>query len=115
MLYREGEPLIPDSIKSFRPKNTEIRAKGCHYYVYKVKGVYDKTTKKSKTQYLGCICQIYKGIGFVANAKIPEVATSETKEYGATWFLFSISKGIMKSLTDSFGVDGLRIYIQWLC
>lgn len=34
--------MIPDSIKSFRPKNTEIRAKGGHYYVYKVKGVYDK-------------------------------------------------------------------------
>lgn len=106
--------MIPDSIKSFRPKNTEIRAKGGHYYVYKVKGVYDKTTKKSKTQYLGCIGQIYEGIGFVPNTKTPEVAISETKEYGATWFLFSISKEIMKSLTDSFGTDGLRIHTMAL-
>lgn len=102
--------MIPDFIKSYRPKNTEIRAKGGHYYVYKVKGVYDKETKKSKTKYLGCIGQIYEGIGFVANTKTPEVPISATKEYGATWFLFSISKEIMNSLTNFFGVDGLRIY-----
>lgn len=51
--------MIPDSIKSYRPKNTEIRANGGHYYIYKVKGVYDKATKKSKTQYFGCIGLIW--------------------------------------------------------
>ncbi len=106
--------MIPDSIKSYRPKNTEIRAKGGHYYVYKVKGVYDKETKKSKTQYFGCIGQIYEGIGFVANTKKPDVPIAETKEYGATWYLFSISKDVMNSLTTAFGVDGLRIYTMSL-
>lgn len=103
--------MIPDSIKKFRPKNTEIHAKNGHYYVYEVKAFYDKETGKSKRRSLGCIGQIYEGVGFVSNKrKKTEDVTVQVKEYGATYLLYSLTQDVKNTLRSYFGFNGLRIY-----
>jgi hypothetical protein len=61
--------MIPESIKRFRPKYTEIQEHKGRYYVYEVKGYYDKETGKSKRKVNGCIGQIYEEVGFVPNKR----------------------------------------------
>ena len=102
--------MIPDEIKKYRPKGTEIFEKKGHYYVYKVKGYYDKETKKSKRKTLGCIGQIYKGIGFVANEK-KEEQEYVTKIYGSVQLVVSETKEIFQELINVFGQEGIRIYV----
>ena len=99
---------IPESIKKYRPKGTEIQEHKGRYYVYKVKAVYDPITKKSKRKSEGCIGQIIDGIGFVSNEK--KSSNNTVKEYGATALLTSQSNDIKEQLIKIFGIDGLRIY-----
>jgi len=102
--------MIPDSIKQFRPKGTEIQEKSGHYYVHKVKGYYDKDTKKSKRKTLGCIGQIYPDIGFVPNNKIPGSQEDCAKEYGATRIIMETSKEMFEVLRKCFPSEFIRIY-----
>lgn len=102
---------IPETIKQFRPTGTEIQEHSGHYYVYKVKAVYDPLTKKSKRKSEGCIGQIYEGIGFVSNSKKRDSSQNIVKEYGATAFLCAQSLDVRDALVRIFGKDGLRIYV----
>ncbi|MBR6348358.1 MAG: hypothetical protein IKR80_05355, partial [Spirochaetales bacterium] len=102
--------MIPDNIKKFRPRNTEIHAKNGHYYVYEVKAFYDKETGKSKRKSLGCIGQIYEGVGFVSNKRKNEDVTVTAKEYGATYLFYSLTQDVKSILRSYFGFNGLRIY-----
>ena len=104
--------MTPDTIKQFKPDGTEIHQKNGHYYVYKVKGYYDKVTKKPKTKSLGCIGQIYEGIGFVPNTKDAAPGELITKEYGATRIAMEASKDIFDKLRECFPVDFLRVYVM---
>ena len=102
--------MIPDSIKCHKPKGTEIRHKNGHYYVYRVKGYYDKVAHKSKSKSLGCIGQIYDGIGFVPNKKEAGLMELTTKEYGATRIAMAASQDIFDKLRECFPSDFIRIY-----
>jgi len=104
--------MIPNSIKCHKPANTEVRHKNGHYYVYKVKGYYDKDLKKSKSKSLGCIGKIYEGIGFVPNKKDAEPIEYVTKEYGATRIVMALSQDVFDKLRECFPTDFLRIYVM---
>lgn len=101
--------MISDSIKQYKPKGTEIQEKTGHYYVHKVKAYYDKKTKKSRRKTLGCIGQIYEGMGFVPNNK-ETVAECTAKEYGATRLIMQLTEDILEKLRDCFPSEFLRIY-----
>ena len=102
---------IPDSIKIFRPKGTEIQEHGGHFYVYKVKAYYDPVTKKSKRKSEGCIGQIFENIGFVPNLKKSTSGVNSVKEFGATAFLCAVSNDVREKLLEVFQIDGIRIYV----
>lgn len=101
--------MIPDTIKVYRQKGTEIRHKNGHYYVYRVKGYYDE---KPKSKSLGCIGQIYEGVGFVPNNKNTGPIEIITKEYGATRVVMTLSEDIFTKLRECFPTDFIRIYVM---
>ena len=102
--------MIPDYIKKHKPPGSEIRHKNGHYYVYAVKGVYDRETKKSKSISQGCIGQIYQNVGFVPNEKNAPAVEMSTYEYGATRIIMATSEDLMELLRECFPSDFLRIY-----
>jgi hypothetical protein len=102
--------MIPDYIKQFKPPSSEIRHKNGRYYVYAVKGFYDREAKKSKSKSLGCIGQIYKDVGFVPNKKEAPPVEMITCEYGATRVIMATSTDLMDRLRECFPSDFLRIY-----
>ena len=104
--------MIPDAIKQFKPAGTEIRQKNGHYYVYMVKGYYDRVTGKPKSKSLGCIGQIYEGMGFVPNKKESGPVELITKEYGATRIAMEASKDILDKLRECFPADFIRVYVM---
>ena len=104
--------MTPDFIKQHKPKGTEIRHKNGHYYVYKVEGYYDKVAKKPKSRSLGCIGQIYEGMGFVPNTNNKKPVELITKEYGATRIAMETSKDLFDKLRKCFPVDFIRIYVM---
>lgn len=101
--------MVPDFIRQYKPKGTEIQEKAGHYYVHKVKAFYDKETKKSRRKTLGCIGQIYEGIGFVPNNKKSETEYT-AKEYGATRLIMQLTEDIFEKLRECFPTDFIRIY-----
>jgi hypothetical protein len=104
--------MIPESIKRHKPRGTEVRRKNSRYYVYRVKGYYDKESHTSKSRSLGCIGQIYEGVGFVPNEKAAGPAELATKEYGATRIAMAHSTDILSKLRECFPADFLRIYVM---
>jgi len=102
--------MIPDYIKQFKPPHSEIREKNGHYYVYSVKGYYDRETGKPKSKSLGCIGQIYKDVGYVPNGKKAPPIEMVTCEYGATQILMATSADLMGRLRECFPSEFLRIY-----
>ncbi|MDR3186557.1 MAG: transposase [Christensenellaceae bacterium] len=103
--------MIPESIKQHKPDGCEIRHKNGHYYVYKVKGFYDRTTHKSKSKSLGCVGQIYEGLGFVPNKKDKSASVLKTKEYGATKTIMTAGANLFDTLRKCFPSDFIRIYV----
>jgi hypothetical protein len=109
--YLKEKNMIPDTIKCHKLSGTEIRHKNGHYYVYKVEGYYDKEAKKPKSRSLGCIGQIYDGVGFVPNSKSAEATELITKEYGATRVVMTASKELFDVLRECFPSEFMRIYV----
>jgi len=102
--------MIPDYIKQHKPPHSEIRHKNGHYYVYAVKGWYDRATGTSKSKSQGCIGKIYKDVGFVPNKRKAPPVEMITCEYGATRIVMATSTDIMERLRGCFPTDFLRIY-----
>jgi hypothetical protein len=102
--------MTPEHIRQHKPPHSEIREKNGHYYVYSVKGYYDKETGKSKSRSLGCIGQIYKDVGFVPNKAAAPPAEMITREYGATRIVMATSPDLMELLRECFPSEFLRIY-----
>jgi hypothetical protein len=103
--------MIPDTIKAHKPSGTEIRQKSGHFYVYRVEGYYDREARKSKSRSLGCIGQIYEGVGFVPNKKEAGPVELVTKEYGATRIAMAASQDIFEKLRECFPTEFIRIYV----
>ena len=104
--------MVPEYIKCHKPGGTEIRHKNGHYYVYRVEGYYDKEARKSKSRSLGCIGQIYEGVGFVPNKKEAGPVELVTKEYGATMVAMALSTDIFEKLRQCFQTDFMRVYVM---
>ncbi|MDR1200729.1 MAG: transposase [Tannerellaceae bacterium] len=102
--------MIPESIKCHKPNGTEIRHKNGHYYVYKVEGYYDRDAHKPKSRSLGCVGQIYEGIGFVLSQKKP-CAEFITKEYGATRIATRAGVDLFDTLRECFPSEFMRIFV----
>ncbi|MCL2747660.1 MAG: transposase, partial [Oscillospiraceae bacterium] len=103
--------LVPDHIKAMKPPSSEVQKIKGHYYVYAVKGRYDKETKKSVSERQGCIGQIYEGVGYVPNKKGQGGSLSATREYGATRTILVLTKDLYEKIRRHFPSDFLRIYI----
>jgi transposase len=100
----------PDWVNEHRKPGTEIRKFGNGYYLYQVKGFYDKKLKKSRKktgEYLGTISEAE---GFV-EAKTKRVAKSyksvevkniTTKEYGLSAFIRTFCSDITEPLKAFF-------------
>jgi hypothetical protein len=104
--------MIPETIKRHKPSGTEIRHKNGHYYVYSVKGYYDKKARKPKSRSLGCVGQIYPDIGFLPNKNKAGPVELVTKEYGATRIAMAASVDIFEKLKECFPADFIRIYVM---
>jgi transposase len=104
--------MIPDSIKQHKPQGCDIHCKNGHYYVYKVKGYYDKETHKPKSKSLGCIGQIYEDVGFVPSKKEACVLELKTKEYGATKTIMEAGTKLFETLRVCFPSEFIRIYVM---
>ena len=104
-------PQVPDHIKAMKPPSTEVQNIKGHYYVYAVKGKYNKETKKSTSVRQGCIGKIYEEIGFVPNSKGEKRSISVTKEYGASRAIQVLTAGLFENIRKHFPSDFLRIYV----
>jgi len=102
---------VPEHINAMKPPSSEVQCIKGHYYVYAVKSRYDKATKRSYSDRIGCIGKIYEGVGFVPNKKGQDNSISVTKEYGATHTVMELTKGLFDRLRKHFPSDFLRIYV----
>jgi len=102
---------VPEHIKAMKPPSSEVQEIKGHYYVYAVKAKYNKETKKSTSQRLGCIGKIYDGVGFVPNDKGRAESVGVTKEYGATRTILVLTEKLYEMIRKHFPSEFLRIYI----
>jgi len=102
---------VPEHIKKMKPPSTEVQNIKGRFYVYAVKGMYNKETKKSLSRRLGCIGQIHEGIGFVPNNKGAAQSISVTKEYGAARTIQVLTAELFEKIRKHFPSDFLRIYV----
>jgi hypothetical protein len=101
--------LIPQEIKQYQPKGTEIQQKGDKYYVATVTGHYEDGV--SKRRYGQAIGKIIPGIGFVPNKQGLLASDLVTKEYGATRVIMALSDDVFQQLRKSFPHDFIRVYV----
>ena len=104
---------FPDWVNKHRKQGTEIRKFGNRYYIYQVKGFYDKERKKSRKktgEYLGIIDQT---AGFIEaeTKRVPksykgvDVDKISTKEYGLGAFIRSYCSDITEPLKKYFSIE----------
>ena len=87
----------PEWVVQHRKPGTEIRKFGNKYYLYEVKGFYDKNKKKSRKQTIRFLGAISESSGFVEaktkrvprNYKSIDIESVSTKEYGLGAFIRS--------------------------
>jgi hypothetical protein len=89
----------PEWVTSHRKPGTEIRKFKDRYYVYAVKGFYDKEKKKSRKKTVGFLGTVSESEGFVEakTKRVPrgyksvDVKNISTREYGLGAFICSCS------------------------
>ncbi|MDR1896171.1 MAG: transposase [Prevotellaceae bacterium] len=89
----------PEWVTNYRKPGTEIRKFKDRYYVYAVKGFYDKERKKSRKKTIGFLGTVSESEGFVEakTKKVPrsyksvDVKNISTREYGLGAFICSCS------------------------
>jgi len=106
---------IPEEIRRFRLRGTEIRPVGGNFYLYKVSCKWDKDAKKYRKVNLGYIGRVTEN-GIVeghhrceAPAWIP--AAGYSREFGATWVLRSVGQDLLDNLRKHFGEDSAWIFV----
>jgi len=113
----------PDWVTQHKKPGTEIRKFGNRYYVYQVKGFYDKKRKKSRKrtgEYLGSISE---SDGFVAaktkrvlkSYKSLEIKNITTKEYGLGAFIRTYCSDITEPLKTFFPHQWEWILVALYC
>ncbi len=107
---------IPEEIRKFRLRGTEIRKVGPNFYLYKVKCVWDKVTKKYKKQTLGYVGRVTEnGIIEARHQNDCQVVQPQvipySLEFGATWLLRSVGQDLLDNLRKHFGANADWIFV----
>lgn len=95
----------PEWATKYRKPGTELKLIGGKYYLYDVKSVYDKETKKSKKISLGIIGRITEEGGLIPSDK--RALEEKSKSAVNSSELFSFEYGYSKWLTDTLESDGV--------
>jgi len=104
--------MIPDEIKQYRPRGTEIHAIGGRYYAYKTTSVWDADKKRAKKKTLGCVGRITVEDGFIPSAPQKITGPVIVKEYGCFALFSALVPELYAQLCDVFGKDiGRRAYV----
>jgi hypothetical protein len=113
----------PEWVSGHRKPGTEIRKFGNKYYVYEVKGFYDKERKRSRKKTVGFLGTISESEGFVEakTKRVPksyksmDVKTITSREYGLGAFLLSYCSDIIDPLKDYFSQQWEWILVALYC
>ena len=103
--------MIPDEIKKYRPKCTEIRYRNGTYYVYKITSVWDPKKKKAKKKTLNCIGKITEKDGFIPSQKMAAVEKVIVKDYGCYQLFVSLNSELYENLKSSFESNYREIFV----
>lgn len=106
---------IPDEIKRYRLRGTEIKSVGNNFYLYRVSCKWDKELKKYRKVTLGYIGRVTpEGIieAHHRNEKSKPISypSGYSLEYGSTWLLRTVGQDILDNLQKHFGSDATWIY-----
>lgn len=105
--------MVPDWIKKFKRKGTEIKKIGDRYYLYEVKSVWDPDLKRAKKvtgKYLGVLTE--KGLIKPKYERLLDSIKEITvKEYGASSYLLSICSDLIETLKEHFPYEYEEIVI----
>ena len=103
---------IPKEIMQHRTRGTEIKKVGKHYYIQRVKCVWDPQAKKRRKMVIGYIGSVTEsGIQPKGKRIIRNCAVPYSKEFGATWVARELSCDIYKCLEQHFEHDAPFIYV----
>jgi len=94
---------IPDWAKELRQKGTEIKLINGKYYLFKVSSKWDpqkKRARKISGKYLGILTP--KGLVPAQHRRIRINEPLVSKEFGASWFLASLTNDIRENLEKHF-------------
>lgn len=95
----------PEWVLKYKRPNTEIKFISGRYYLYGVKSVYDKITKRSKKISLEILGSITQQEGFVPSQK-QELKEKSEKTYHKKEAL-AFEYGLSKWICDAFGAEDL--------
>ena len=102
---------IPPDIARHRTRGTEIKRVGSHFYIQRIKCVWDKAKKKRRkviVEYIGAVTA--EGIKPKQARKVPVHAAPHSVEFGATWAARQLSGDVKTTLEKHFGQDAAWIY-----
>jgi hypothetical protein len=106
------EDKIPEWILKYKIKGTQISKIGAGYYLYKVSSKWNPNKKRSQKvteKYLGAITK--DGLVPAKQIRIQEMYKQiSPKEYGATYFLQSISKDVIEELKKHFPYEWKELF-----
>ncbi|CCB68292.1 Transposase IS1634 family [Flavobacterium branchiophilum FL-15] len=100
----------PDWVLIHKKPNTEIKKINGRFYLYGVKSVYDKTTKRSKKVSLGILGSITQEKGFVPS-EINELKLKGQKSYHNKSIL-AFEYGLAKWLLETFDNEGITCELK---
>jgi hypothetical protein len=100
----------PEWVLAHKKPNTEIKAINGSFYLYGVKSVYDKDTKRSKKVSLGILGSITEQHGFVSSPKKELREKSENSFPGKE--VLAVEYGFSKWLNDTLKDENIWVGLQ---
>lgn len=107
-------PKIPEEIRRFRLRGTEIKAVGNNFYLYRVSCKWDREAKKYRKVNLGYVGRVTEtGIieGRHRGESHPPTAPGYSLEFGASWLIRTVGQDLLGNLRKHFGADSAWIFI----
>lgn len=105
--------MMPDWIKKFKRKGTEVKKIGDRYYLYEVKSVWVSELKRAKKvtgKYLGVLTE--KGLIKPKHERLLESIKEITvKEFGASSYLLSLCSDLIETIKEHFPYEYEEIVI----
>jgi len=105
--------MIPDWVKNFKKKGTEIKKIGCNFYLYEVKSVWDSRlgrARKVTGKYLGVITP--QGLIKPKHQRLEDSIKDITvKEFGASFTLSTLCSDIVETVKRHFPYEGKELLV----